>query len=97
MNSQESLLLIVSYVCVFHTLMEGCILSCICTCVSYIDFEISQGQLANTRNLYERLLEKTQHVKVFISFAKFEHESGMYECLKCCAVPCHAMIYCATW
>lgn len=43
---------------------------------SYIDFEISQGNISNTRNLYERLLDRTQHVKVFISFAKFENEAA---------------------
>lgn len=31
---------------------------------SYIDFEIEQEQFDNTRNLYKRLLERTQHVKV---------------------------------
>ena len=43
---------------------------------SYIDFEISQEEPDNTRRLYERLLEKTQHVKVFISFAQFEATNG---------------------
>jgi len=39
---------------------------------AYIDFEIEQEEFENTRLLYEKLLEKTQHVKVWISFAKFE-------------------------
>ncbi|KFD52242.1 hypothetical protein M514_06805 [Trichuris suis] len=39
---------------------------------SYIDFEISQEEFANARQLYQRLLEKTQNVKVWISFAQFE-------------------------
>ncbi|XP_014826430.1 PREDICTED: crooked neck-like protein 1 isoform X2 [Poecilia mexicana] len=39
---------------------------------SYIDFEIEQEQFENTRNLYKRLLQRTQHVKVWISYAKFE-------------------------
>ena len=39
---------------------------------AYIDFEIEEGEAANARNLYERLLEKTGHVKVWISFAQFE-------------------------
>jgi crooked neck len=30
----------------------------------YIDFEVSEGQWEKARDLYERLLEKTQHVKV---------------------------------
>uniref|UniRef100_S4RB87 Crooked neck-like protein 1 n=1 Tax=Petromyzon marinus TaxID=7757 RepID=S4RB87_PETMA len=39
---------------------------------SYIDFEIEQEECSRTRNLYRRLLQRTQHVKVWISFAKFE-------------------------
>ncbi|KAI4792548.1 hypothetical protein KUCAC02_033310 [Chaenocephalus aceratus] len=34
--------------------------------------EIEQEEFGNTRNLYKRLLQRTQHVKVWISFAKFE-------------------------
>ncbi|PHH71980.1 hypothetical protein CDD82_6227 [Ophiocordyceps australis] len=39
---------------------------------AYIDFEDDEGQYQRTRALYERLLEKTQHVKVWISYAHFE-------------------------
>ncbi|XP_050306163.1 protein crooked neck [Anthonomus grandis grandis] len=39
---------------------------------SYIDFEISQEETENARQLYERLLERTSHVKVWLSYAKFE-------------------------
>lgn len=39
---------------------------------SYIDFEINDGQRGRTRALYERLLDRTRHVKVWISFAEFE-------------------------
>jgi crooked neck len=39
---------------------------------AYIDFEIDEGDGARARQLYERLLEKTGHVKVWISFAQFE-------------------------
>ncbi|CAB1444959.1 unnamed protein product [Pleuronectes platessa] len=39
---------------------------------SYIDFEIEQEEFGNTRHLYKRLLQRTQHVKVWISYAKFE-------------------------
>ena len=39
---------------------------------AYIDFEIEEGEAEKARNLYERLLEKTEHVKVWISFAQFE-------------------------
>lgn len=42
---------------------------------AYIDFEISQGESELARNLYERLLERTSHVKVWISYAKFEYAS----------------------
>jgi len=41
----------------------------------YIDFEISlntKDALQRARELYGRLLERTDHVKVWISFAKFE-------------------------
>ncbi|UKZ62691.1 uncharacterized protein TrAtP1_003927 [Trichoderma atroviride] len=39
---------------------------------AYIDFEEEEGEYARTRELYERLLEKTGHVKVWISYAHFE-------------------------
>lgn len=39
---------------------------------AYIDFEIEEGDGARARKLYERLFEKTGHVKVWISFAQFE-------------------------
>lgn len=39
---------------------------------TYIDFEIEQEEFDKARNLYERLLERTEHVKVWISFAQFE-------------------------
>lgn len=38
----------------------------------YIDFEIEEGEGSKARALYERLLERTGHVKVWISFAQFE-------------------------
>ncbi|OWZ22479.1 Pre-mRNA-splicing factor, Crooked neck [Phytophthora megakarya] len=41
----------------------------------YIDFEIENDERENTRALYERLLERTKHVKVWISFAQFEASS----------------------
>ena len=31
---------------------------------AYIDFEVEQEEYDNTRNLYRRLLDRTQHVKV---------------------------------
>lgn len=39
---------------------------------SYIDFEEEEGQYDRARQLYERLLQKTDHVKVWISWAQFE-------------------------
>ncbi|XP_068198073.1 crooked neck-like protein 1 [Antennarius striatus] len=39
---------------------------------SYIDFEVEQEEFENTRTLYKRLLQRTQHVKVWISYARFE-------------------------
>jgi len=46
---------------------------------SYIDFEISQKETHKARILFERLLERTAHVKVFISFAQFEATAGDLE------------------
>lgn len=39
---------------------------------AYIDFEVNQGENELARQLFERLLERTVHVKVWISYAKFE-------------------------
>eukprot|EP01080_Neovahlkampfia_damariscottae_P007962 gene7962-12428_t len=39
---------------------------------NFIDFEIKQKEYDNTRNLYENLLQRTKHVKVWTSFALFE-------------------------
>lgn len=39
---------------------------------AYIDFEVGEGERERARNLYERLLERTTHVKVFISYALME-------------------------
>jgi crooked neck len=38
----------------------------------YIDFEIDEGEGNHAKKLYERLLERTSHVKVWISYAQFE-------------------------
>lgn len=43
---------------------------------SYIDFEIEQGETQRTRQLYRRLLQRTQHVKVWVSLAQFELSTG---------------------
>ena len=39
---------------------------------AYIDFEEEEGEYTHVRALYERLLDKTDHVKVWISYAHFE-------------------------
>jgi crooked neck len=41
---------------------------------SYINYEISNQEYDKVRSLYERLLEKTKHPKVWFSFSKFEQE-----------------------
>ena len=46
---------------------------------SYIDFEFDEEEYDNTRSLYERLLERTSHVKVWVSFAQFEANAGQAE------------------
>jgi crooked neck len=43
---------------------------------AYIDFEIEQQNNDTVRKLYEKLLAKTQHVKVWISYAQFEAGLG---------------------
>ena len=42
---------------------------------AYIDFEIGEGERVRARNLYERLLDRTKHVKVWLSYAQFENAS----------------------
>jgi crooked neck len=39
---------------------------------AYIDFEEYEEEYNRARNLYERLLSKTDHVKVWINYARFE-------------------------
>ncbi|NXV03099.1 CRNL1 protein, partial [Cettia cetti] len=51
---------------------------------SYIDFEIEQEEYEKTRSLYRRLLQRTQHVKVWISLAQFELSVGQEERLLRC-------------
>jgi crooked neck len=43
---------------------------------AYIDFEIGQHEHNRVRRLYRKLLEKTSHVKVWVSFARFEAEAS---------------------
>ncbi|KZC11309.1 Protein crooked neck [Dufourea novaeangliae] len=46
---------------------------------SYIDFEIAQDETENARQLFERLIERTLHVKVWIAYAKFELSDDGWE------------------
>lgn len=46
---------------------------------AYIDFEISEGEYERTRQLYDRLLDRTKHLKVWLSYAKFEASVAMEE------------------
>ncbi|OQR76768.1 crooked neck protein 1 [Tropilaelaps mercedesae] len=38
---------------------------------NYIDFEMEEGNHESAKELYERLLERTSHVKVWISYGRF--------------------------
>ncbi|KAL0305198.1 UNVERIFIED_CONTAM: Pre-splicing factor clf1 [Sesamum calycinum] len=40
--------------------------------VPYIDFEISEPEYERTQTLYERFLNRTKHLRVWIGYAKFE-------------------------
>jgi len=39
---------------------------------SYIDFEFDENERERTRALYERLLEKSKHLKIWLAYARFE-------------------------
>ena len=41
---------------------------------AYIDFETEEGEREKARALYERLVQLSGHVKVWISYATFEAE-----------------------
>lgn len=45
----------------------------------YINLEIKDGNYNKVRKLYERLLERSKHVKVFCSFSRFEEDIKEYE------------------
>uniref|UniRef100_A0A8D9B1Q8 Protein crooked neck n=1 Tax=Cacopsylla melanoneura TaxID=428564 RepID=A0A8D9B1Q8_9HEMI len=47
---------------------------------AYIDFEVAQGERDKVRELHERLLERTTHVKVWMNYAQFEISSGDEDC-----------------
>jgi hypothetical protein len=42
---------------------------------AYIDFEVAEGERERARELYERLIQLSGHVKVWIAFALFEGEA----------------------
>ncbi|PSN43330.1 Protein crooked neck, partial [Blattella germanica] len=46
---------------------------------AYIDFEVGLGETEKARELYERLLERTLHVKVWMSYAQFEMSAAEEE------------------
>ncbi|KAM0748141.1 protein prenylyltransferase [Meredithblackwellia eburnea MCA 4105] len=43
---------------------------------SWIDYEYGEEEYDRARELYERLLRRTSHVKVWVSFAQFEANAG---------------------
>jgi crooked neck len=45
---------------------------------AYIDCEIAWEEHDRVRELYSRLLEKTKHVKVWMSYAQFEESLQNY-------------------
>jgi crooked neck len=42
---------------------------------AYIDLEIAEGERERARDLYERLIQLSGHVKVWIAYALFEGEA----------------------
>ncbi|KAJ3376631.1 NineTeen Complex (NTC) component, partial [Entophlyctis sp. JEL0112] len=40
---------------------------------AYIDMEIEEEEYSNAKQLYERLLQRSEHVKVWIAYARFEY------------------------
>ncbi len=51
-------------------------------CVIYLslDFEIELDELERAEDLYKRLLDRTKHVKVWISYAQFQQSVGKHNC-----------------
>lgn len=43
----------------------------------YLQFEIDESEFGRARGLYERLLDRTKHLKVWISYAEFEASAGL--------------------
>lgn len=42
-----------------------------------MQFEIDENDFDRARELYERLLDRTKHLKVWISYAEFEASAGL--------------------
>jgi crooked neck len=51
--------------------------SCFFNSQEYLQFEIDENEFDMTRELYERLLDRTKHLKVWISYAEFEASAGL--------------------
>lgn len=47
---------------------------------AYIDFEISHNEIENARTLFEKLLEKSQSLQIWESFADFEQQISIENC-----------------
>jgi hypothetical protein len=56
-----------------------CILNHFLFCIlqEYLQFEIDENEFDRTRELYERLLDRTKHLKVWISYTEFEASAGL--------------------
>ncbi|KAH9273637.1 hypothetical protein BASA83_003969 [Batrachochytrium salamandrivorans] len=57
---------------------------------SFIDFEIKEAEWSNARELYSRLLQLTDHVKVHISFANFEMSASESDDIQDCVARARA-------
>jgi hypothetical protein len=51
--------------------------SCFFNSQEYLQFEIDESEFDRTRELYERLLDRTKHLKVWMSYAEFEASAGL--------------------
>ena len=49
---------------------------------SYIDFEVENQEWDRTRQIYRRLVDRSVHPKVWMSFAEFEFNVGDEDCLE---------------
>lgn len=49
---------------------------------AYIDLEIEAGNKDQARILYKRLLEQTNHIKVFVAYGFFEYENKNFDAMR---------------